>query len=280
MPPAMGMGGKQTGNETGFILESLYKRLHHPSYIHPDPLEIVLQYSDPGDQEIAAFIASSLATGRVKSIIKAVKEVLEPFPFLRDDLLNMNYSDLENIFRNFTYRFYTSGSLVDFLFGIKNTLKEYGSLENCFIRGFHSFDGISKESRVHRGLVFLVKNIKRGSGNSRNILPDPEKGSSCKRLNMFLRWMVRNDDIDPGIWSAVSASELVIPLDTHIMQLSRIMGFTERKQADMKTAREITAALRVFDPDDPVRFDFSLSRLGIHPDLSYAELSSAYGNEF
>ncbi len=265
------------------LLESLYKKYHKKSFIHPDPLEFVLQYKDPADQEIAGIIASSLATGRVASILKAVEEVLSHFPDLRKDLLSSQRKVLERRFQGFKYRFYNSESIVDFLWGIKNTILDFGSLENCFMAGMAGTEeqnpGTEDEKKVQvnsvvAGMTALVRSIERKTGTAKKVLPDPEKGSAMKRLNMFLRWMVRDDEIDPGPWKKISASYLIIPLDTNIMQISRILGFTDRNQSDMKTALEITDALRMYDPDDPVRFDFSLSRLGIHPDLSYDELYS------
>jgi uncharacterized protein (TIGR02757 family) len=121
-------------------------------------------------------------------------------------------------------------------------------------------------------LSFFVSKLTAEIPSGQRVLPDPDKGSACKRLNLFLRWMVRKDDIDPGIWADIPKNILIIPLDTHMMQISQILGFTKRKAADMKTAIEITEALKQYDPVDPVRFDFSLTRLGIHPDLNYNEL--------
>jgi len=207
--------------------------------------------------------------GRVSAILRTVESVLSEFPNLKLDLLHISRTALEHRFRDFKYRFYSSESLVSLLMGIKKTLLRYGSLENCFNTGRREHG--DKDS-MREGLVSLVMSIEEKSATTRKILPDPREGSACKRLYMFLRWMVRKDAIDPGPWETVSPSELIIPLDTHIMQISHILKFTERKQMDRKTAEEITAALRKYDPDDPVRFDFSLSRLGIHPDLSYEEL--------
>ena len=174
------------------------------------------------------------------------------------------------LFKDFKYRFYPSASLVDFLLGIKKTVLHFGSLENCFLSG--SKGEKTPQDSLLSGFMSLVRSIGEETGITRSILPDPGKGSAVKRLNMYARWMIRCDEIDPGTWKTLSPEILIIPLDTHIMQISHILGFTRRQQADMRTALEITDALRAFDRTDPVRFDFSLSRLGIHPDLSYEEL--------
>ncbi|MFC1474950.1 TIGR02757 family protein, partial [bacterium] len=109
----------------------------------------------------------------------------------------------------------------------------------------------------------FVDEIMRGGNRSCYLTPAPRRGSACKRMNLFLRWMVRRDDVDPGPWTDVPASKLVVPLDTHMHRISSGMGLTSRKQADLKTAIEITDAFRAISPEDPVRYDFALTRLGI-----------------
>jgi uncharacterized protein (TIGR02757 family) len=254
-------------DETQTLLESVYSNYHKPEFIHPDPLEFVGKYNRPEDMEIAALIASSFAIGRVQSILQTVNSVLTIIKSPKDDLLSLNRVDLESAFSDFKYRFYTFGSLVDFLIGMKNVIHEFGSLHDCFLAGVNK----TKDNSIGI-LSFFVNQMADETSRERSVLPDPEKGSACKRLNLFLRWMIRKDDIDPGIWEDIPKNILIIPLDTHMMQISQILGFTQRKSADMKTAIEITNALKVYDPLDPVRFDFSLTRLGIHPDLSYDEL--------
>lgn len=253
--------------ETGILLDSIYKKYHKTEYIHPDPLEFLSNYKNPEDMEIAALIASSFAIGRVHSILQTIDIILEVLKSPKKDLLSLNRKKLELSFTGFKYRFYTDSSLVDFLIGIRNVIRNFGSLHNCFLEGVKKADSDPLDS-----LTYFVSKLTEKAGSGQRVLPDPEKGSACKRLSLFLRWMVRKDAIDPGIWSDISKDILIIPLDTHMMQISQILGFTSRKSADMKTAIEITDALKVYDPQDPVRFDFSLTRLGIHPDLNYDEL--------
>ncbi len=253
--------------ETEILLDSVFKRYHLPEYIHPDPLEFLKKYENPEDMEIVALIASSFAIGRVQSILQTVESILGVLKSPQKDLLALSQKDLELAFNKFKYRFYTGSSLVNFLMGIKNVIDKFGSLHNCFLKGINKTDGDPLGS-----LSYFVSELTMDISAGKRVLPDPEKGSACKRLNLFLRWMVRNDNIDPGIWTDVPKNILIIPLDTHMMQISQILGFTSRKSADMKTAIEITNALKIYDPLDPVRFDFSLTRLGIHPDLNYDEL--------
>ena len=254
-------------DETGILLDSIYKKYHKPEFIHPDPLEFLNNYLKSEDIEIVALIASSFAIGRVQSILQVIEVILKVLKSPKKDLMDLNRKDLDLAFSGFKYRFYTDSGLVDFLMGIKNVVSEFGSIHNCFLSGVKETDRDSLGS-----LSFFVSQLTSDIFRGQQVLPDPDKGSACKRLNLFLRWMVRKDNIDPGIWADVPKDILIIPLDTHMMQISHILGFTKRKAADMKTAIEITEALKLYDPIDPVRFDFSLTRLGIHPDLNYDEL--------
>ncbi len=252
---------------TSVLLNSIYKQYHKAEYIHPDPLEFLGRYKNSGDMEIVAFIASSFAIGRVQSILQTVETILQVLKSPKNDLMSLSRKNLELAFTGFKYRFYTENSLVDFLMGMKNVISKFGSLHSCVLEGVNKTDGDS-----HGSLSYFVSELTTDIFASKRVLPDPEKGSACKRLNLFLRWMIRDDNIDPGIWSDIPKNILIIPLDTHMMQISQILGFTSRKSADIKTAIEITNALKIYDSVDPVRFDFSLTRLGIHPDLSYDEL--------
>ncbi|MCK5153941.1 MAG: TIGR02757 family protein [Spirochaetales bacterium] len=254
-------------NNTQILLDSIFNQYHIPEYIHPDPLEFLGKYKKSEDMEIVALIASSFAIGRVQSILQTVEIILKVLKSPKNDLLSMDRKDLELAFAGFKYRFYTDRSLVAFLMGIKSVIREFGSLHSCFLTGVNQTSGDSLGS-----LSFFVSKLTVDISRGQRVLPDPDKGSACKRLNLFLRWMIRKDDIDPGIWTDIPQDILIIPLDTHMMQISQILGFTNRKSADMKTAIEITNALKVYDPVDPVRFDFSLTRLGIHPDLNYDDL--------
>ncbi|MBI9101095.1 MAG: TIGR02757 family protein [Spirochaetales bacterium] len=248
------------------FLESIYDEYHHPAFIHPDPLEFLADYSDPLDREIVGLIASSFAIGRVTAILNVIKSILEELPSPRKNLLEMNREVFDEKFKGFRYRFYDSSSLVDFLWGIGRVIKSYDSLNECFLSGLQGDDLLS-------AMILFTGELCRDNRGSRSVLPSPSKGSACKRLNLYLRWMVRNDRIDPGGWMGVSPSILLVPLDTHMHRIGQILGFTDRKNGDLRAAMEITESLRQYAPADPVRYDFSLTRLGIHPLLNYSRLS-------
>ena len=258
---------KTEENSLSLLLESIYNKYHKPSFIHPDPLEFLYNYQKTEDREIAGLLAASLATGRVNLILKAVKSVLDKLPSPYEDLQTFSEKDINELFGSFKYRFYDSASVTDFMISVKRITAEYGSLNSLFI---HSLS--KAHNNLPEALSYFAKIINMNSSARYRLLPDPSKGSACKRLNLFLRWMVRKDNIDPGGWNGISPEILIVPLDTHMMQISTILGFITRKSADMKSALEITDNLKKFDSMDPVRFDFSLTRLGIHPDLNYGEL--------
>ena len=240
-------------------LERFYDHFNHSRYVSPDPLELVLRYDSVADREIAALIASSLAYGRVAQIVKSVSAVLDrmetPVRFLR----RSSSQSLRSSFSSFKHRFTTGTELSSMLVGIKSLIRDYGSLHLCFEAGMNPHDPDTSSA-----LCRLASRLREASyGGCGTLIPQPENGSACKRLNLFLKWMVRRDRVDPGGWDGVDKSKLIMPLDTHIHRIGRLFGMTERKQADMKTAREITEGFRQIAPEDPTKYDFSLTRLGM-----------------
>lgn len=252
--------------KTGEILEKIYKKYHKKKFITPDPLEFLFNYEDLRDREIAALIAGGFALGRVEAIRKNVSYILTTLGPLYETLTLAEPKEIASRFKGFCYRFYKEKELLELLMGIRRVLLEFGSLNNCFLAG-------SKKKGLLGGLDFFVRKIyETNYDKGRKILPLPSKGSCCKRLFLFLRWMVRKDRIDPGGWRGISKAELIVPLDTHLFQLATILGLTKRRSGDFKAALEITGAFKYFSPRDPLKYDFSITRLGIHPDLSYDEL--------
>jgi uncharacterized protein (TIGR02757 family) len=248
------------------ILEDLYAQMNQRAFIHPDPLEFLYRYEDVADREIVGLIASSLAYGNVRAILRSVSAVLEKMDSPVEFIANARERTLNSVFSSFKHRFTTASELTELLLGIKHVLQEHGSLENCFRLGLADTD-----KTVLPALSRLVHALN-PDGGFNSLLPDPDRGSACKRLNLFLRWMIRRDTIDPGGWKGASPAQLIIPLDTHMFRVSRSLGFTERRTPDLKAALEITQVFREFCPEDPLRYDFSLTRLGICPEFGFDRL--------
>jgi uncharacterized protein (TIGR02757 family) len=244
-------------------LDELYNRYNRQKYVHPDPLEFLYAYKDFADREISGLIASCLAYGRVDQILKSAARIfkeMEPSPSLF--LKEATFESLRQTFSGFTHRFATGETLSMLLMGVKTAIEKYGSLYQCFLCGLDGHD-----ETILPALTLFAQKIKAGGIYCPgHLLPCPQKGSPCKRLNLFLRWMVRQDDVDPGGWSEVPRSKLIVPLDTHMHRIAIRLGLTSRNQADMRTALEITAGFRKILPDDPVKYDFALTRLGIRKD--------------
>lgn len=257
----------------GSELEAVYESFNKREFVHPDPLEFLYEYPDPKDREIVGLVASSLAYGKVVSILKSVSRVLEfmgpsPGSFLE-------YSSNESIKKDcagFVHRFAKDGHLYAMLAGAKGCVEKYGSLYECFLSGH----GKNDENTLPALSRFTDEIMKHAKGNPGHLLPSPKRGSACKRLYLFLRWMVRKDAVDPGGWDEISPSKLIVPVDVHMHRISLKLGFTARKNADMRTALEITEGFRNIVPEDPVRYDFALTRFGIRDDFGINDLFDSF----
>jgi uncharacterized protein (TIGR02757 family) len=251
------------------ILDKFYREYDFAERIRHDPIAFPHRYKNPEDIEVSGFIASCFAYGRVE-LFKAVVEKLlslmgaHPHSFLMDFSVRKH----RNRF-TFKYRFNEPDDIICLLFLIHELLKRHFSLGEAF-RGHYAPED-ADTGRAIAGFVDEVMSTNtslvygkdiRPSGMTQ-FLPSPAKGSTCKRMNLFLRWMVRDRDIDFGLWKTIPKDKLVIPLDTHIARIARCLGFTRRSSADWKTAREITEALKKLDPEDPLKYDFALCHHGI-----------------
>ncbi len=246
-------------------LDELYREYNRRRYVHPDPLEFLYSFPDVRDREIVGLIGASLAYGRVAQILQSVSFVLEILG--KSPSSTLCYSTFEEIksrLNGFVHRFATAEHMTALLMGIKGLLKEYGSMGECFLSGMGK-----KDETVKNALSFFTSRLLRCCpSNPGHLVANPEKKSACKRLHLFLRWMIRKDAVDPGGWDTVCRpSKLIVPLDTHMYRICSEMEMTCRRQADIKTALEITKAFKSLVPHDPVRYDFSLTRLGIRKDL-------------
>jgi len=246
-------------------LERLYRKYNRREYVSPDPLQFLYGYPAVRDREIVALIASSLAYGRVGQILKSVEKVLTKMgPSPHAFLTSATSGTLKKAFAGFKHRFTTGEELVSMLSGVTRALSKYHSLNECFVSGMNR-----RDSNILPALQNFVDEIG-CAGNY--LIPSPARGSACKRMNLFLRWMVRNDAVDPGGWKGVPKSKLIVPLDTHMAQIGQMLHLTARKSANMAMAMDITAAFKSAAPRDPVKYDFTLTRFGIRDELEIAQL--------
>ncbi|WP_084154248.1 TIGR02757 family protein [Citrifermentans bremense] len=254
------------------VLDSLYAA-RSQEHLANDPLSFCHRYTDPRDQEIAGLIASSFAYGNVKIIKKNLAWIFDrmgdsPRRFVEGFEPEQGF----RLFAGFKHRFNDARDLCALLFACRTMLEQAGSVEGWLLQ-FHG-QGEEDLTGTLSGFSEAVKSLDFapvfGAASPPDdsyfpfFFPSPASGSACKRLCMYLRWMVRPaDGIDLGIWKGIRPDQLVIPVDAHIQRICRLLGFTARKQADWRMAREITAALRELDPADPVKYDFSICHLGI-----------------
>ena len=251
------------------MLDRLYHEYDRAGVID-DPVEIVRRFSLPEDQEIVGFCAAGLAFGRVASVLQSVERLValmgpHPARFVRQ-------FDPERdgpAFSGLGHRWTRAADLVALLWLLRQMLERHGSIEGFFAAGddplasditpgIESFSARAMTLDLVR--VYGSKVPARGVGY---FFPRPSLGSACKRMNLFLRWMVRKDAIDLGAWKAVASSRLIVPLDVHVIRVGRCLGLTRYQGAGWKMAQEITASLRQLDPEDPVRFDFALCHVGM-----------------
>ncbi|MDR2176206.1 MAG: TIGR02757 family protein [Synergistaceae bacterium] len=269
------------------FLEGLYLVYNRRELVNPDPLAFLYEYDDPLDREIAGLVASCLAYGRVAQILKSVGKVLSPLG-RRPHRFLLRGRLPEGLFGDFRHRFTTGKQVRELLIRVSEVLRSHGSLEafmkQCardgdFLEALNLFSrelSPSKESFPSEEAPLREGRSARGSAGGFSLLAAPENGSACKRLALYLKWMVRRDEVDPGGWTVFSPRDLLVPTDTHMHGIALRLGLTARKQADLKTALEITRAFARFCPEDPARYDFALTRFGIRGALRTAELADLY----
>jgi uncharacterized protein (TIGR02757 family) len=256
-------------------LDRLYETLG-ARYLSPDPLEFLHRYDDPADIEVFGVFASGLAYGRVDHIRASLGRLatrMGPHParFVRD----FDLAHGARAFRGVVHRFHGPTDLALLAELLRRALEEAGSLHSWFARGFdpsHADIGPALVSfcrrMTERGDLPAARGAVRGhlpaDSPVRFFFPSPAGGSACKRLNLYLRWMVRKQPgLDFGFWNTIPKAKLVIPLDTHVARIAAYVGLTSRKSVGWKMALDVTESLRRLDPEDPVKYDFAISRMGI-----------------
>ncbi len=237
-----------------------------------DPLVIVHEYPDPRDAELVGLVGSSLAYGRVDTILTNVRTALAPFgPHPMAAVLASDPARDRRRLSRFRHRFNDGDDVACLLHFVRQMVEQAGSIGGFFAAqdpGGATIEAAASafcESalRLDSRPIYRQRSLPKGAG-VRFFLPSPTGGSACKRLNLYLRWMVRPaDGLDLGLWPAVSPRRLVMPLDTHVARISRYLGLSQRRSVDWRMALEVTESLRRLDPEDPIRYDYAICRLGV-----------------
>jgi len=234
-----------------------------PAFIKDDPVSIPHLFSKQQDQEIAGFFAAVFAWGNRSTIISKSKELMQLMDHAPHDFcLNHSDQDLKKLLR-FKHRTFNATDLLYFIEFFKQHYSKHRSLESAFTIGWNKHDDTVEQAL--NGFYHYFFSLPHIPDRTRKHIASPQKNSSCKRLNMFLRWMVRRDDrgVDLGLWKNISPAQLVCPVDVHVARVARRFGLLERKAIDWKAALELTAFLRTLDAGDPVKYDFALFGTGV-----------------
>lgn len=253
-------------NDIKDFLDQKVHQYNRSEFIETDPIQIPKQFSLKEDMEIAGFLSAVIAWGNRKSIIANSLKMMNlmgnsPYDFV----MSHTEKDLERL-QNFVHRTFNGQDLEQFVISLKNIYKNYGGLENAF---FQSMEEENMQLAISNFKTLFFSELR--YNRTQKHLPDPRKGSVAKRINMFLRWMVRNDNagVDLGIWKSISPSVLSCPLDVHSGNVARELGLITRPKNDLHALAELDAHLRRFDPKDPAKYDFALFGIGVFNDLEF-----------
>ena len=242
-------------------LDNLVKTYENADFIKDDPVQFMHRFKDKSDIEIAAFISAMFAYGKREAFIAKLNILFErmhnkPYEFL------MHFDKDSTVVDDIDYRFSVGIDLKQILLILKELYQDGSSLESLFAHGWERYHDVAGMLQVVVDYFYSRITLPVTKGFY-HLLPDPSKKSACKRLNMFLRWMVRKSVVDFGIWHFMPASELLIPLDVHVAKISRSLGLLKKKQNDYAAVKELTDKLKEFDPSDPVKYDFAMFGYGV-----------------
>ncbi|MGM0635873.1 MAG: TIGR02757 family protein [Bacteroidota bacterium] len=240
---------------------SLYNQ---PKFIATDPISIPHLFSKKEDIEIAGFLTATIAWGNRKMILKNARNLMQLMDFSPFEFITNFQPDDEKQLKNFVHRTFQPQDLMYFIKALQHIYTQKNGLEEIFTQ-HQTKDSLQPAIHQFRSVFFSLPHLQR----TKKHLSNPEKNSACKRINMFLRWMIRNDlnGVDFGIWKNISPAKLSCPLDVHSGRIARSLGLLERKQNDAKALRELDEKLRKLDPKDPVKYDFALFGLGALEDF-------------
>ncbi len=246
------------------MLEEYYKEFNKKR-ISPDPLEFLHYMDGVKNIEAAGFLASAFAYGRISQFMKVLSGIFlkmqyKPYDFL----MNSSENSLED-FDEFGYRFYSGNDTANLMKTLREVYVRFGGIREVFVGGDNPSDKNIKNalSGLSRKMSEIFKMKSQTATNLSYFFPDPFSGSACKRMNLFLRWMVRKDELDFGIWKDITPARLIIPVDVHISRIAIKLDLTSRKNISWKMAEEITDNLKIFCSEDPVKYDFALCHIGM-----------------
>lgn len=246
------------------LLENLVERYNNQSFIADDPISIPHRFVTRNDIEIAGFLTATIAWGNRKAIVKNANRMIdmmgaEPFRFV------MEADDIELLeMSNFVHRTFNGGDFIYFLMALRMIYTQHGGIGYYFEHEYEKTGDMREVLKNFRAMFFKLNHERRVEKHLSSI----EKGAACKRLNMYIRWMVREDTtgVDFGLWRKIPSSALYLPLDVHSAKVGRDLGLLKRKQNDWRSVEEITENLRIFDKNDPVKYDYALFGVGVNGD--------------
>jgi uncharacterized protein (TIGR02757 family) len=249
------------------LLDRIHARYNHRRFIPPDPLQFVYRYDLVSDREAVGFLAAVLAYGRVEQIARVLEDLLARMGTHPGEFVLSFSASARRHLRGFKHRFTTGDDIADLFEVLGWAMAGAGSLETFFLQGDVPQDPtlmpgldrftqslLERSASLHKG---------RASPGLQYLLTRPSAGSACKRLNLFLRWMIRSDAVDPGVWTRFDRRRLVVPLDVHMNRLCRVLGLHNHSTTSLSAALQATAGFARIAPDDPVKYDFSLCRAGM-----------------
>jgi len=242
------------------LLDEKFNEFNRQEFIETDPIQIPKLFAEKNNIEISGFLAATIAWGNRKMIIRNSHRLIELMDNNPHDFI-INHKDKDlNIFDSFVHRTFNGEDCKFFIKSLKNIYLNHNGLENIFVNSFKKHNNIKETLADFRKIFFELEHLHRTEKHLANV----EKASAAKRVNMFLRWMVRKDKhgVDFGIWN-IPTSELMMPLDVHSGNVSRKLGLLNRKQNDWKAVVELTENLKQFDSEDPVKYDFALFGMGV-----------------
>ncbi len=242
-----------------YIFEKVYSQYHHKKFAMNDPVQWIYSYPNKKDKEIVGLISALLAFGNAKSFNNKIKKVISLWRYPSKELLNWSKKDFQWALAGFQHRFVHGKIVANFLYGLRRTLEEYGTISFCILNHYKKSSG-----NLWYTLQSFTDELRKLADCPLHFLvPMPNNGGACKRLWLYLRWMVRKDEIDLGCWEFIKPQQLIIPLDTHIYQWAVSLRLISDRSLNAKTAMILTEIFRQICPEDPLRYDFSLCQAGM-----------------